>query len=81
MIPSGWLIEPSKKWLLLFHKDPKSLKRIPHIFVDKWEASSDGTPLRFINSRKVKLEAAIETWNELLDNGWINLNQKFADIA
>ena len=70
MTPKGWLIEPHDRWLLLFHKDPMSLKRLPQIFIDKWEVSTIRTPLTFINRRKVDLEPAIETWNELTSNGW-----------
>ncbi len=70
MIPKGWLIDPHKKWLLHFQKDPMSISRLPKFFVDKWEATLLGTPARFCNRRKVNLEPAIETWNELNDNGW-----------
>ena len=81
MIPSGWLIDPNKKWLLLFHKDSKSLNILPNIYIDKWEVSANGCPKRFINRRKVELEPAIETWTELTHNGWIYLNHQFEHSA
>ncbi len=81
MIPDGWLIEPNSKWLLLFHKDRKSLNRITTIYIDKWEVSKNGTPSRFVNRRKVQLEPAIETWTELMNNGWQNIQHKFGQTA
>jgi len=70
MIPNGWLVDPKGKCLLLFRKDPKSLQRLPKVLMDKWDATSEGTPSQFRNSRKVDLEPAIETWDELIEHGW-----------
>ena len=71
MIPNGWLIDPKGKCLLLFHKDPKSLQRLPKVLMDKWDSTSQGTPSSFTNRRKVGLEPSIETWDELIGHGWI----------
>ena len=81
MIPEGWLINPSKTLLLRFHKDPTSLQKLPKIYMDKWSVTSKGTPLNFINRRKVELNPALETWTELTLNGWENLEQQFGDSA
>ena len=70
MIPHGWLIDPKGKCLLLFHKDPMCLQRLPKVLMDKWDATSEGTPSQFRNRRKVDLEPAIETWDELIEHGW-----------
>lgn len=70
MHPEGWLVEPNNKCLLLFRKDPNSLKRLPKIFMEKWDSTPLGTPSLFRNRRKVSLTPAIETWNELIQNGW-----------
>ena len=70
MIPEGWLVEPSNKWLIHFHKDPMCLHRLPKIFMDKWDSTPLGTPAVFRNTRKVGLQPALETWNELIQNGW-----------
>ncbi len=70
MMPEGWLIEPAKKWLLLFRKDPISLQRSPKIYMDKWYVTNMGTPAAFRDRRKVDFEPALETWNELMGNGW-----------
>ncbi|KGG15540.1 MULTISPECIES: DUF1651 domain-containing protein [unclassified Prochlorococcus] len=79
--PEGWLIEANGKWLLLFHKDPISLQRIPHFYIDKWTVSSTHTPLTFVNRRRVRLTPAIETWNELIENGWAKIESQFGDVA
>ncbi|KGG19202.1 DUF1651 domain-containing protein [Prochlorococcus marinus] len=81
MNPEGWLIEPKGKWLLLFHKDPVSLQKLPQYYIDKWDVSPIYTPLTFINRRKVGLEPAIETWTELLGNGWKKIEHQFGEVA
>ena len=79
--PEGWLIDPKEKWLLLFHKDPISLQRLPQVYMDKWDTSPARTPNRFINRRKVELDPAIETWNELMQNGWKKLEHQFGETT
>ena len=70
MRPEGWLIDPNRRWLLMFRKDPISLQRLPCVYMDKWAVSHVGTPKTFVNRRTVGQEAAIETWEELTTNGW-----------
>ena len=79
--PEGWLLDPKGKWLLLFHQDPMSLKRINVFYMDKWNVSPVGTPNTFINRRKVQLEPAVETWNELPNNGWELVEHQINDDA
>tara|TARA_Y100001968_G_C19353606_1_gene716008 strand:+ start:1100 stop:1348 length:249 start_codon:yes stop_codon:yes gene_type:complete len=79
--PEGWLIDPNNKWLLLFHKDPMSLQRLSFIYIDKWDVSPVRTPNTFINRRKVNIEPAIETWNELIQKGWKRIEQQFGEVA
>ena len=81
MNPEGWLIEPNNKWLLLFYKDPMSLEQIPEFYMEKWNVSPAKTPLKLINRRKVSFNAALETWNELTDNGWIKIKAQFGEVA
>ena len=81
MSPEGWLIDPAGKWLLLFHKDPMSLQRLPLFYIDKWDVSSVGTPNTFINRRKVGQQAAIETWEELTQKGWHLIDHQFGEAA
>tara|TARA_B100001250_G_C19037276_1_gene460068 strand:+ start:152 stop:406 length:255 start_codon:yes stop_codon:yes gene_type:complete len=81
MIPQGWLIDPSGKCLLLFRKDPKSLQRLPKVFMDKWDTTPMRSPSIFRNRREVSLEPAIETWDELTSNGWRKVDFKDDLIA
>ena len=75
-MPSGWLLDPNGKWLLLFRRDPFSLNNLPIFYTEKWQASSFGTPAKFQNRRAAPLQETIETWNELLQSGWINIRNK-----
>ena len=68
--PSGWLINPEKELMLLFIRDPKSLMRMPNVITQHWHSNKDGTPTTLKNIRTMNLEGSIETWNELLSNGW-----------
>ena len=68
--PSGWLINPEKKLVLFFIRDPKSLMRMPNVITQLWHSTAEGIPTRLKNTRKVDLASAVETWNELLSNGW-----------
>ncbi len=81
VIPEGWLINPSKTCLLRFFKDPMSLQRLPKVYMDKWSVTSAGTPLSFINRRKVQLNPALETWSELILNGWERLGPQLEEAA
>ena len=68
MIPNGWLV------------DPKSLQRLLKVLMDKWDTASEGTPSQFRNRRKVDLEPAIETLDELIEHGWrfVAFHEEFA---
>tara|TARA_Y100001968_G_scaffold297513_1_gene306600 strand:+ start:3252 stop:3518 length:267 start_codon:yes stop_codon:yes gene_type:complete len=79
--PEGWLIAPSGKWLILFHHDPMSLARCPQFYTDKWYATPNRTPLGFKNRRKAPLEESVETWNELIGNGWLRVNHQCGDVS
>ena len=68
--PSGWLINPGKELMLLFVRDPKSLIRMPNVITQLWHSNKDGIPTTLKNIRTMNLEGSIETWNELLNNGW-----------
>ena len=68
--PSGWLINPEKELMLLFIRDTKSLMRMPNVITQLWHSNKDGIPTTMNNIRTMNLEGSIETWNELLNNGW-----------
>tara|TARA_Y100001968_G_C19138078_1_gene610082 strand:- start:73 stop:339 length:267 start_codon:yes stop_codon:yes gene_type:complete len=73
-VPAGWLVQPEKKRLLFFIKDSKSLANKPKVITQLWLTSPDGDLTRIKNTRTMRLEDAVETWNELIGNGW-----KFAE--
>jgi len=68
--PEGWLMDPNKRWLIAFHKDPIHCNRRQKYYMDQWSCSGSGIPCRFKNRREVEIEPALETWNELIQNGW-----------
>ena len=49
--------------------------------MDKWSVTPSGTPNSFINRRKVQLDPALETWGELILNGWEKLSQQFGEAS
>ena len=67
---TGWLIHSERKRVLFFIRDPKSLMRMPKVITQFWYSSTEGIPTRIKNTRTMELEDAMETWNELLNNGW-----------
>ncbi len=79
MTPEGWLVNPKEKRLILFHKDSLSDQRVPYFYMDKWVASSSGTPSEFIERTRVPLNLANETWNELVGHDWEQINHQFGD--
>ena len=81
MAPEGWLRDPNGRWLLCFTQDPQPSQKLSQIYIDKWDSSPIGTPNRFVNRRKVGLIPAIETWDELTNNGWTRINQQFGHVA
>ena len=68
--PTGWLIHPERKRVLFFIRDPKSLMKVPKVITQLWHSTQEGIPTRIKNTRTMELEDALETWNELLNNGW-----------
>ncbi len=79
--PAGWLIHPEKKRVLFFIRDPKSLMHVPKVITQLWYSTAEGIPTRMKNTRTIDLEGAIETWNELLNNGWELVEHQINDDA
>ncbi len=77
--PSGWLVNPEKRLVLFFIRDPKSLIRTPKVITQLWHSTEKGIPTTIKNTRTMDLEGAIETWNELLSNGWELVQQQIND--
>ena len=70
MNPTGWLVAPKKDQVLLFIKEPKSRITFPEVITQLWYCTSKGIPTHLKNTRRMDLESAIETWTELITNGW-----------
>tara|TARA_Y100001968_G_C19431280_1_gene757162 strand:+ start:845 stop:1150 length:306 start_codon:yes stop_codon:yes gene_type:complete len=68
--PTGWLISPTSGFILFFRRDLKSPINFPNKITQLWYCTSRGTPTRLKHTRRMDLESAIETWNELITNGW-----------
>ena len=68
-IPTGWLVSSDGRFSLFFIRDSTSFKRLPRVITQLWY-TEDGMPTRVKNIRKCDLDSAIETWNELVSNGW-----------
>ena len=79
--PTGWLIHPERKRVLFFIRDPKSLMRMPKVITQLWYSTAEGIPTRIKNTRTMELEDALETWNELIQNGWRKVNDQFRETA
>jgi len=58
-----------------------SWQRWPKFNIDKWRVTSFGTPYTLKNRRKVQLEPALKTWDELNQNGWRKVNYQFGEAA
>ena len=68
--PAGWLVSPQKDKILFFIRDPKSSMSFPDVITQLWYCTMEGIPTKLKNTRKMDLENAIETWTELITNGW-----------
>ncbi len=67
---TGWLINPCKKLVLFFIQDPKQEPHEVKVITQLWHATAEGIPIKIKNTRTMKLKDALETWEELLGNGW-----------
>ena len=68
--PTGWLVSPTREFCMFFIRDPKSVIVSPTVFTQLWYCTIEGIPTRLKNTRRMDLESAIETWTELITNGW-----------
>ena len=68
--PTGWLVSPTRDRVLFFIKDPQSRMNFPDVMTQLWYCTVEGIPTRLKNTRRIDLKSAIETWTELITNGW-----------
>tara|TARA_Y100001968_G_C19430854_1_gene756952 strand:+ start:1205 stop:1450 length:246 start_codon:yes stop_codon:yes gene_type:complete len=78
MYPEGWLIEPDGKFLLLFQRDPTSLKRLPKGYVDKWNCAN-GSPTTFVKRRELSAVDAVSLWITSTEDGWRRVDTQFGE--
>ena len=79
--PAGWLVAPTRDRVLLFTRDSKSPMTFPDVITQLWYSTNEGIPKNLKNTRKMDLESALETWNELLSNGWDLVEHQINDDA
>jgi len=68
--PTGWLISPKREFVLFFIRDPNSQMIFPYVMTHLWNCTFEGIPTQLKNTRRIDLESALETWSELITNGW-----------
>ena len=79
--PAGWLVSPTRDFVLFFIRDPKSRISFPDVMTQLWYCTVEGIPTRLKNTRRMDLESAIETWTELITNGWQLLEHQITEDA
>ena len=81
-IPTGLLVSPKRDFVLFFIQDPKYQMSSPKVITQLWHCTVNGIPARLKNIRKMNLESALETWSELISNGWELVNHQLnEDVA
>ena len=68
--------EPLEEVGVFSHTIPTFTNSDDNVMTQLWHSNVEGIPTRLKNTRKMNLESAIETSNELLGNGWELVEQK-----
>ena len=71
--PSGLLLNPDGSHLIVFERFKKSRLSDVKVFTHLFYANHIGEPAGLKNTRLLNLECAYETWDELINNGWIQV--------
>ena len=79
--PNGWILNPQSSYLILFERCKKSAQKKVKVYTHLFYANELGEPGRLKNTRLHDLDAAIETWNELMAGGWTEVTSKFQESA
>ena len=66
--------------MILFIKDPMSIKEMAKFYIDSWNAL-DGSRTQFKNRKIVSEDDAIRTWNNLKKDGWKKLQASYRSVA
>ena len=75
--PCGCLLNPEGSHLILFDKYKKSKKSNLKVFTHLYYVNHLGEPNGLKNTRLLDLNCAKETWDELVNNGWIEVKNNF----
>ena len=75
--PNGWLLNQKSSLLILFEKYKSSKSKNKKFYTHLFSANEYGEPYQLINTRIHSLECALETWNELIANGWTLVTNNF----
>jgi len=79
--PNGWILSPQSKYLILFKRCKKSVRKNIKVYTHLFYANDLGEPERLKNIRLHDRESAIETWNELIAGGWTEVTIQFQESA
>ena len=79
--PKGWILNSQCTYLILFERCKKSARKNIKVYTHLFYANSLGEPGRLKNTRLHELEAAIDTWNELIAGGWTEVTNQFQESA
>mgnify|MGYP001174452231 CR=1 FL=1 len=79
--PTGWLVSPTRNRVLFFVRDPKSQISFPDVMTQLWYCTIEGIPTQLKNTRRLDLDSAIETWTELMSNGWELVDHQLNETA
>ena len=69
-MPTGLLVSPARDFVLFFIRAQQSQMNSRDVTTQLWYCTVEGVPTKLKNTRRMDLESAIETWTELITNGW-----------
>jgi len=75
--PSGCLLNPEGSRLIFFDKCKKSRVNNIKVFTHLFYTNHLGEPAGLKNTRLLELHCAFETWDELVNNGWTEVQHYF----
>ncbi len=79
--PSGFLLNPEGNRLIFFNRWKKSRTNNIKVYTHLFYANSRGEPDGLKNTRLIDLNCARETWDELVNNGWIVMDFNLAKLS
>ena len=75
--PSGCLLNPEGSRLIFFEKCKKSRVNNIKVFTHLFYTNHLGEPAGLKNTRLLELHCAFETWEELVNHGWTEVQHYF----